>query len=482
MRRLNYTFLIIVLFTIFSCNTKKPNVLLLYMDDLRPELNSYGSNHIISPNIDKLSEKGVQFNEAYANIAVCGASRASMLTGIYPGKDYFIDYKTRTDIEKKDIVTLPKHLKNNGYTTISNGKIYHFLNDKWQDWNEVWRPYAFDNPDGIEPIDWWESIWKDYQTIENKDLEKSKGIGPAFEIANVNDSSLIDGLLANKVIEDIKRLKDESSPFFLTAGFISNHLPFVAPKRFWDMYDYDSITLPTNQYPAFDVPKISISKSTELRNGYLDIPKKGDLSHELSKKLTHGYYATVSYVDHLVGKIIKTLEEEGIEKNTIIIFVSDHGFNLKEHSQWGKYTSHRISGRVPLIIYDPRNESNTNSNSLVELVDIYPTVIELLGLDKPNHKLEGKSIVNILKNSVYKNKSHVFMKNAKGYTIKTANFSYTEYLKLKDNRQLIDNMLFDHVNDIKETVNLSNDENYKNIVDSLSNLLHTKYKSNIYGL
>ena len=446
MRRLNYTFLITFLLTIFSCNSKKPNVLLLYMDDLRPELNSYGSNHIISPNIDRLSEKGVQFNEAYANIAVCGASRASMLTGIYHGKDYFIDHKTRTDTEKKDITTLPRHLKNNGYTTISNGKIYHFLNDKWQDWDEVWRPYAFDNPEGIEPIDWWESIWKDYQTKENKDLEKSKGIGPAFEIADVNDSVLIDGLLANKVIQDIKRLKDESSPFFLTAGFISNHLPFVAPKR------------------------------------VLDIPKKGDLSQELSKKLTHGYYATVSYVDHLVGKIIKTLKDEGIEKNTIIIFVSDHGFNLKEHSQWGKYTSHRISGRVPLIIYDPRNESNTNSNSLVELVDIYPTVIELLGLNKPNHKLEGKSIVNILKNPDHKNKSHVFMKNDKGYTIKTASYSYTEYLKLKGNRQLIDNMLFDHVNDVDETMNLSNDENYKNIVDSLSNLLHTKYKSNIYGL
>ena len=207
----------------------------------------------------------------------------------------------------------------------------------------------------------------------------------------------VEGELRSFNAMNIKRLKDESLPFFLTAGFISNHLPFVAPKRFWDMYEYDSIILPTNQNPAFDAPKISISKSNELRSGYLDIPKKGDLSQELSKKLTHGYYATVSYVDHLVGKIIKTLKDEGIEKNTIIIFVSDHGFNLKEHSQWGKYTSHRISGRVPLIIYDPRNESNTNSNSLVELVDIYPTVIELLGLNKPNHKLEGKSIVNILK-------------------------------------------------------------------------------------
>jgi arylsulfatase A-like enzyme len=452
------------------------------MDDLRPELNSYGATHIYSPNIDKLAEKGVQFNEAYANIAVCGASRASMLTGIYPGRDYFIDYKTRTDVEKKDIVSLPKHLKNNGYTTISNGKIYHFLDDKWDDWDEVWRPYAFEGPKEIKPIDWWESLWKDYKTKGNIELEKSTGKGPAFEKAIVEDSILIDGLLANKVIRDIKKLKNESSPFFLTAGFISNHLPFIAPKRFWDMYDYESIKLPSNDKPPTNSPTISISNNGELINGYLGIPKKGDLSEGLSKKLIHGYYATVSYVDHLVGKIINTLEEEKLSENTIVIFVSDHGFNLKEHSQWGKYTSHRISGRVPLIIYDPRTNSSANSNSLVELVDIYPTVLELLGLESPVHVMEGKSLVNILKNPKHVNKSHVFMKNAKGYTIKTADFSYTEYLKLTDNRQFIDNMLFDHKNDTDETINLSNDVRYTNVVDSLKTLLYNKYRFNIYGL
>ena len=482
--RLKFTFLLFFTTTLFFSqnNLKKPNVLLLYMDDLRPELNSYGATNIHSPNIDKLSKRGVQFNEAYANVAVCGASRASMLTGIYPGRNYFIDYKTRTDVEKKDIVSLPKHLKNNGYTTISNGKIYHFLDDKWEDWDEVWRPYAFEGPEEIKPIDWWESLWKDYQTNENKDLEKSTGKGPAFEKAIVEDSVLIDGLLANKVIGDIKRLKNESSSFFLTAGFISNHLPFIAPKRFWDMYDYESINLPTNDSPPVNSPSISISNNGELINGYLGIPKKGDLSEGLSKKLMHGYYATVSYVDHLVGKIINTLEEEDLSENTIVIFVSDHGFNLKEHSQWGKYTSHRISGRVPLIIYDPRTKSSANSNSLVELVDIYPTVLELLGLESPDHVLEGKSLVNILKNPKYVNKSHIFMKNAKGYTIKTADFSYTEYLKLKDNRQFIDNMLFDHKKDTDETINLSKDIRYKNVVDSLKTLLYTKYRFNIYGL
>lgn len=482
--RLNLTLLLICITTISFCqeNVKKPNILLLYMDDLRPELNSYGFNYIHSPNIDKLSEKGVQFNEAYANIAVCGASRASMLTGIYPGKNYFIDYKTRADVEKKDLVSLPKHLRNNGYITISNGKIYHFLDDNWGDWNEVWRPHAFNNPEDVKPIDWWESLWKDYQSKENKDLEILTGKGPAYEAANVNDNVLIDGLLTNKVIKDIKRLKNESSPFFLTAGFISNHLPFIAPKKYWDIYDFDSIKLPLNDKPPLNSPSISISNNGELINGYIGIPKKGNLSEELSKKLKHGYYSTISYVDHLIGKIINTLEQEDLSKNTIIIFVSDHGFNLKEHSQWGKYTSHRISARVPLIIYDPRNKSSINSNSLVELVDLYPTVLDLLDLDNPNHTLDGKSLVAILNDPNHKNKTHVFMKNAKGYTVKTDNYSYTEYLKLQDNRPLIDNMLFDHKNDINETINVSKDIKYRNIVDSLSNLLHSKYRFNIFGL
>ena len=482
--RLNFKLLIffLPLLCFSQKNIKKPNVLLLYMDDLRPELKSYGATHIYSPNIDRLSKKGVQFDKAYANVAVCGASRASMLTGIYPGKNYFIDYKTRTDVEKKDIVSLPKHLKNNGYTTISNGKIYHFLDDKWNDWDEVWRPYAFEGPKEIKPIDWWESLWKDYQTKENKELENLTGKGPAFEKAVVDDSILIDGLLTNKVIRDIKRLKNKPSPFFLTAGFISNHLPFIAPERFWDMYDYDSIKLPLNDTPPLNSPSISISNNGELINGYLGIPKKGDLSKDLSKKLKHGYYATISYVDHLVGRIINTLEEEKLSENTIVIFVSDHGFNLKEHSQWGKYTSHRISARVPLIIYDPKTKSSINSNSLVELVDIYPTVIDLLGLESPDHMLDGKSLVKILKNPKHENKSHVFMKNAKGYTIKTADYSYTEYLKLNDNRQPIENMLFDHKNDTNETINLSKDIRYKNVVDSLSSLLHSRYRFNIYGL
>ena len=188
--------------------SKKPNILLLYMDDLRPQLNSYGHHQIISPNIDALANRSIQFTQAYSNVSVCGASRASMLTGMLPTKTRFINYSTRADIETPNQVTFPRLLKDNGYTTISNGKIYHHLDDRVSDWDEVWRPYAFDKNDkGLSPLDYWESLWKDYQVTENIELYKATNKGPAYESADVSDNTYIDGLLTDKVIRDLKRLK-----------------------------------------------------------------------------------------------------------------------------------------------------------------------------------------------------------------------------------------------------------------------------------
>mgnify|MGYP005721848405 FL=1 len=228
--------------TINEPMSKKPNILLLYMDDLRPQLNSYGHEQIISPNIDALANRSVQFTQAYSNVSVCGASRASMLTGMLPTKTRFINYSTRVDIETPSQVTLPRLLKDNGYTTISNGKIYHHLDDRVSDWDEVWRPYAFDKNDrGLAPLDYWQSLWKDYHLPENIALYKATDTGPAYESADVSDNTYIDGILTDKVIGDLKRLKSSDKPFLLTAGFIAPHLPFNAPTKYWDMYDLSLI-------------------------------------------------------------------------------------------------------------------------------------------------------------------------------------------------------------------------------------------------
>ena len=459
--------------------SKKPNILLLYMDDLRPQLNAYGHEQIISPNIDALADRSVQFTQAYSNVSVCGASRASMLTGMLPTKTRFINYSTRVDVETPNQVTLPRLLKDNGYTTISNGKIYHHLDDRVSDWDEVWRPYAFDkNDQGLAPLDYWQSLWKDYQLAENIELYKATDTGPAYESADVSDNTYIDGMLTDKVIRDLKRLKTSDKPFLLTAGFIAPHLPFNAPTKYWDMYDRNEIKQPYNNYVPKNAPKRSISKWREMRD-YTGIPKQGGVTDETAISLIHGYYATVSYVDALIGQIMTVLIDLELDKNTIVILVSDHGYNLQEHTQWSKYTSYRTSTRVPLMIHLPAMVKGSKTNALVDLIDVYPTVVELLDLELPKHQLAGESLVPVLKDPSLDGKSHVFLKNGKGYTIQTQEYSYTEFID--DNNQTFASMLYDHRTDGDENINVVDEANYADAVTELSTLLHTEYVSNIIG-
>ncbi|NLR91116.1 sulfatase [Flammeovirga agarivorans] len=465
-----------------TTQTSRPNILLLYMDDLRPQLGCYGYSQIQSPNIDKLAKEGVLFNNAYCNVAVCGASRASMLTGMRPTKNIFRDYKVFVQDDTPHAITIPQFFKENGYLTISNGKVFHHLDDRMEDWNEVWRPYAFDkNPKGLAPTDWWQSLWRDYQLPENKKHYMETNRGPAYEKANVGDTAYIDGILTEKVIQDLERLQENDSPFFLTAGFISPHLPFNAPAHHWEKYEESSIKQPYNNFVATNAPKISISASNELRQ-YTGIPPKGERVNDTTAiKLIHGYYATVSYVDTLVGKILKKLEETGLDKNTIVVLVSDHGYNLQEHAQWAKWTSHRTSMQVPLIISSPFINNTGTTDALVELVDIFPTLASLSQLDLPNHQLEGESLVPILNDLTSKGKPHVFINNSNGYTIKTPRYSYTEYIDPENNKTFA-RMLYDHYQDPDENENIAELPEHSDIVRQLHRQLHSSYGRNILGL
>ena len=485
---LSLVFTVFVLLIFSSCKNKnteptesiKPNVLLLYMDDLRPELGSYGQSQIKSPNIDALASNGIQFNEMYCNVPVCGASRASMLTGMYPTKNRFINYNTFVSKETPNAVTLPMLFKQNGYTTISNGKVYHHLDDNMQDWDEVWRPYAFDkNNQGLTPTKHWQTLWRDYQLLENIKIYKKTGTGPAYEKAEVHDSTYIDGLVTQKVIRDLKKLKTSNKPFFLTAGFIVNHLPFNAPKKYWDLYPEDSIKQPYNNFVAKNAPIESVSSSGELRQ-YAFIAREGQVTDEVAKKLIHGYYATVSYVDALIGDIMQNLKTLELDKNTIVVLVADHGYNLQEHAQWAKFTSHKTSMQVPFIISTPTIKKGAVSNALLELVDIYPTLIELCGLEAPGNQLEGKTFVPNITNTNLKGKDFVFTKTANAFTIKTPQYCYTEYINPKDDT-FITNMLYDHTTDPDENENVVNKTEYQEITTQLKTILHANYRNNIIG-
>ena len=477
-----------ILLVLLSCSEKateqvaqKPNILLLYIDDLRPELASFGSLQILSPNIDALAEKGVMFTNAYCNVPVCGASRASMLTGMLPTKNRFLDYKTFVETEVPEAVTVPELLKNNGYTTISNGKIYHHLDDRDSDWNEVWRPYAFDKTDtGLAPTDYWQSIWKDYKNPYNASQYRITDRGPAYEGEDVLDSTYIDGLLTEKVIRDIKKLKKGKKPFFLTAGFISPHLPFNAPKKYWDLYDRNTIKQPENyNYTPIDAPEISISNWPEMRS-YTNIPRQGQVSDRVAIDLIHGYYATISYTDALVGKILNALKEEGLENNTVVILVSDHGYNLQEHTQWAKFTNYNTSTQVPLIIYNPLSKIKGTTNALTSLVDVYPTLVEICEIEAPKKQLDGVSLVPVLDNLNCEGQEHVFIKKNNGFTLKTRDFSYTEFITPKDD-STVARMLYDHRKTKSENINVVDQKEFKSIVSELSLTLHSVYQKNIYG-
>ena len=439
-----------------TTSTNKKNVLFIMVDDLRPELNIYGQSQIISPNIDALANSGVTFNRAYCNVPVCGASRASLLTGIRPTSNRFLTYFSSIKKEAPNVLNLVQHLKNEGYTTISNNKITHLKNDI-DEWDQEWYPSK--------------KGWRNYISEENIRLEENGKHGNAYENIDVKDDAYSDGKTANKSIEDLKKLKKEGNPFFLAVGFVKPHLPFNAPKKYWDLYDAGKIELPKNSVFPKSAPKKANHKWGELRY-YNQVPKQGQVSETMAKKLIHGYYASVSYVDAQIGKVINAIDNLGLRDNTVIILVGDHGWSLMEHGLWVKHSNFEVALQVPLIVNASNIPKNKKTNSIAELVDLYPSTCELANISQPTH-LEGESFVNALKNpsGIYKNTA--LARYQKGETLVADNYFYTEWNK---KGKTIAKMLYDHKIDPDENRNLVLESAYNHIVDSLSILHNQKFK------
>lgn len=450
-----------------SCQTKqeqlpaKPNVLFIAVDDLRPELGCYGQPHIKSPNIDKLASHGLTFINAYCNVPVCGASRSSLLTGIRPTRNRFVSHNTYAQNDAPGAISLPQHFKDNGYTTISNGKVFHHIDDTPESWSEEpWR-------EGGEPSNPHYMI--NYYTEVNRKIAESTARHNAypFEQAEVSNEAYPDGRIAAKTIEDLKRLKENGKPFFLATGFLKPHLPFNAPKKYWDMYPEETISLPENYYPPKNAPNIAIHNFGELRH-YYGIPAEGPVSDEMALKLIRGYYACVSYVDAQIGKVLDALEELGLKENTIVILWGDHGWQLGEHSIWCKHANFKTSLNAPLIINSPGKGGNIKTEALVEFVDIFPSLCELAGLEKPA-QLQGKSFVPLLEDPNLPWKEAVYCRYVQGESIVTKDFLYTEWFN--DEHESFANMLYDHQQDPDENVNVSDDPSFSQKVTELQKLL-----------
>jgi len=427
------------------------NVLFVMVDDLRPELSLYGQNQIISPNIDALGASGVTFDRAYCNVPVCGASRASLLTGIRPTANRFLNYYSRIKKDMPDVVNMAQYFKDRGYSTVSNNKITHIKNDI-DAWDDEWYPQA--------------KTWRNYLSEENLLLEASNKAGYAYENIDVPDAAYIDGQTALKSVEDLKQFKADGKPFFLAVGFVKPHLPFNAPKKYWDLYDPNSITLPENSPFPESAPQRANHKWGELRS-YIDIPKSGPVSDAIAKKLIHGYYASVSYVDAQIGVLINGLTELGLRENTVIVLVGDHGWSLSDHGLWAKHSNFEVALQVPLIISDSGLPKAARTNSIAELVDIYPTLCELTAGESPTH-LQGSSLVSALKSpdKLFKNKA--LARWQKGETLIVDQMFYTEWQR---KGKVVSKMLYNHETDPNETINLANDPAYLSIVKALSQQL-----------
>ncbi|HCK11241.1 MAG TPA: iduronate sulfatase [Candidatus Latescibacteria bacterium] len=456
-------------------NDSKINVLFITLDDLRPQLGCYGQDEIHSPNIDALGESGTVFNRAYCQQAVCNPSRASVMTGLRPDSGRVWDLRTHFRDMNPDVVTLFQHFKNNGYHSEGVGKIYHQGHGNRDD------PMSWSVPHRVPDISNY--ALDESNAILQANIEASKarvergepaGIsnGPASEIADVDDDNYKDGITTDWALEALDRLKDES--FFLAVGLVKPHLPFCAPKKYWDLYDPSQITLPENDYLPEDVTEWSATDWGELRK-YDNIPAEGPLPEAQARHLIHGYYACVSYIDEQIGKLIDRVKVLGLWENTAIVLWGDHGWKLGEHGLWCKHTNFELDTHSPLIVRVPGQASvGKPSDSLVEFVDIYPTLTEAAGHKQPDH-LEGTSLLPLLDNPDRAWKLAAFSqyprpKNMMGYSMRTDRYRYTEWVD-RETGEVGARELYDHVNDPNENANVANRAENKEKVEQLAKMM-----------
>ncbi|MCI4670675.1 MAG: alginate lyase family protein [Bacteroidia bacterium] len=462
------------------------NVLFISIDDLRPDFGAYGQDLVHSPNLDRLAKDGLLFRKAYCQQAICMASRASLMSGIRPENKRIYTCASLTDLVP-NVLTLNQHFKENGYKTLCIGKVYHHDEDHIDQFGEDWH----------DPKENWTG--RGYITPEAKDLIRvnkrfdasKKEKGPAYEIANVQDNEYLDGANADFAISKLKKLKKSKKPFFMALGFHKPHLPWCAPKKYWDLYKPEEMTLsPAPEFPSGQTA-YSLTNWGELR-GYYGIPQgKDQIPDEMAIQLKRAYYACVSYVDAQLGRVLDALEKNGLRENTIVLLWGDHGWKLGDHHAWSKHTNFEVDTRVPLIISTPRMKTDgEQSNAFAELLDMYPTLCDLTGVPKPDH-LEGQSLVPILENpenEVHQDVFSIFPRDRRsedrtvsGFSLRTTGFRYTEWIQLASGRKMAAE-LYDHRSDSLENYNVAEMEPYKEIVRELAAKLHQKFDQAIKGI
>lgn len=482
MYKLNFfIFIFFISGILISCQSEKekPNILFIAVDDLRTELGCYGNTQIISPNIDQLASEGLAFNRTYCQQPICMASRASLMSGLRPDTLHIYNCASLEE-DAPGILTLDQHFENNGYEIWAAGKIYHHGTDYDVQFGDAYHKVETEqvgrgylSKEAIKTVEEYDSWYR-----ENRN-QPGGGRGPAFEWPDVPDNAYHDGKMTDMAIEKIADFKTSGTPFFMAVGYKKPHLPFNAPKKYWDMYDVDKIEPAVNPYHPKNVSQYFNYNFGELRN-YYGIPKGNTaFSDTLNRTLKHGYYACVSYIDAQIGRLLKELKANGLDKNTIIILWGDHGWKLGEHNMWCKHTQFHLDNHVPMLLRVPGQKPG-KTDALVEFVDIYPSLCEMAGLELPGH-LQGTSFAPLVENPDKSWKEGALSywpasnrtdpeKVVMGYTVQTDRYRYTEWRRVSTG-ELLARDLFDHQTDPDENNSIANVPENEELMHQLSELL-----------
>lgn len=510
---------LLIAFTLFSCSNtnkddRKPNVLFVSIDDLRPSLGVYGDAIAISPNIDQLAAEGMTFRQTFAQAAVCAPSRASLMTGVRPDATRVWHLGDKFREINPNAVTMPQYFSKHGYHTVNLGKIFHNYMPDSVSWDEPdLRPARYLQEDWlkrdgetfyIDPKVHESQVRKRDSLLQLRPVRYADGwnTGPAWEAAEVHDTMYYDGALNSLAKQTLTRLAESDRPFYMGLGYFRPHLPFTSPKKYWDLYDPAKMPLAANPEIPENAPLHSMNSMYELRHydgfGHIGHPTSSyRMGEDTARILRQGYYASVSYVDALLGDLIAHLKTLGLYENTIIIVWGDHGWKLGDHNSWGKMTNYNIDLQVPMIIrYPDQPNRGKQTEAFTELVDIFPSLCEVAGIPVPDY-MEGTSFIPLVENPNREWKKAAFSqfhrrprvsadgKRYMGYSMNTKDYHYIEWYdwdpKKGEHGEFRSAELYDRINDPHETINIAPDEKYQEIMEQLSKQLESGWReANIF--
>ncbi len=438
-----------------SFKNEKLNVLFIIADDLNCDIGGYGNKTVKTPNIDRLIKNGIVFENTHCQYPLCGPSRASIMTGMYSDQTKITQNNVYLRNAVPDVITMGQRFRQQGYQSVRIGKIFHYDNpsaigtsgtDDIHTWDQTINPYGRDKVE-------------EYKI--NTLLPRRYGGTLSWLAADGKDEEQTDGIGATEAINQLENFSKNGQNFFLALGFYRPHTPYVAPKKYFDLYERNEIVIPNTGEEYLATLPLPAAKSIRAKEVQLN------LEEELAKEIKEAYYATTSFVDAQLGRVLEKLKQSGLDKNTIVVFTSDHGYHLGEHGHWQKQTLFENATRVPLIFSIPWDKTMIKrTNSPVELIDIYPTIMDLLDIKIPNHVV-GKSLKPLMLNNTSNIRNSALTKWQNGYSIKTEQYRITKW---GENGEL-GYELYNHLEDHQELNNLANDTSKFIILDSLKKII-----------